>query len=82
MKKEKIDITEDFGFSFIDDEYEDIKEEKKLEQEKFEELYLLIMKFLDNLSQNPEKKTLSWPDRVEKINLFKKKIDNIKERKN
>lgn len=75
-----IDIEDDFGFSFIDDEVDGIKEEKKLEQEKLEELYTLIMKFLDNLSQNPEKKTLSWPDRVEKIKLFKKRIDSIKER--
>ncbi len=84
--KEIIDF--DFGFSFIDDEIEEVKETAiKLEsahaegqaaiedlQERLNRLYNSITPFLDNLCKNPEKSTIYWPDRVKKIQGYKDKL--------
>jgi hypothetical protein len=89
--KEIIDF--DFGFSFIDDEIEEVKETaNKLETEKAESqaaiedyqerlnrLYNSIVPFLDNLCKNPEKSTIYWPDRVKKIEAYKDKLLSIVE---
>jgi hypothetical protein len=89
--KEIIDF--DFGFSFIDDEIEEVKETaSKLETEKAESqaaiedyqerlnrLYNSITPFLDNLCKNPEKSTIYWPDRVKKIEAYKDKLLSIVE---
>jgi hypothetical protein len=89
--KEIIDF--DFGFSFIDDEIEEVKETaNKLETEKAENqaaiedyqerlnrLYNSIVPFLDNLCKNPEKSTIYWPDRVKKIEAYKDKLLSIVE---
>jgi hypothetical protein len=91
--KEIIDF--DFGFSFIDDEIEEVKETaNKLETEKAESqaaiedyqerlnrLYNSITPFLDNLCKNPEKSTIYWPDRVKKIEAYKDKLLSIVEGK-
>jgi hypothetical protein len=87
----KIDNIEtfDFGFSFADENYEEISE-KQQEQlhsaEKIEDLqrrlnllHQSIIPFLDNLCKNPEKSTILWPNRVEKIESFKKKLKRIVE---
>lgn len=89
MKKEYEDLSSfDFGFSFIDDEIEEVKQNaSKLEvaqadyQATIEELnnrlnamYKSIVPFLDNLCKNPEKSTIYWPDRVKKIQAYKKKL--------
>jgi hypothetical protein len=87
--KEIIDF--DFGFSFIDDEIEEVKETAiKLEsahasdqaaiedlQERLNRLYNAITPFLDNLCKNPEKSTIYWPDRVKKIEAYKDKLLSI-----
>lgn len=89
--KEIIDF--DFGFSFIDDEIEEVKETaSKLEtakaedqaaiqdlQERLNRLYNSITPFLDNLCKNPEKSTIYWPDRVNKIAAYKDKLLSIVE---
>ena len=89
--KEIIDF--DFGFSFIDDEIEEVKETaSKLEtakaedqaaiqdlQERLNRLYNSITPFLDNLCKNPEKSTIYWPDRVKKIEAYKDKLLSIVE---
>lgn len=89
--KEIIDF--DFGFSFIDDEIEEVKETaSKLEtakaedqaaiedlQERLNRLYNSITPFLDNLCKNPEKSTIYWPDRVTKITAYKDKLLSIVE---
>lgn len=89
--KEIIDF--DFGFSFIDDEIEEVKETAhKLETEKAESqaaiedyqerlnrLYNSITPFLDNLCKNSEKSTIYWPDRVKKIEAYKDKLLSIVE---
>ena len=89
--KEIIDF--DFGFSFIDDEIEEVKETAiKLEsahaegqaaiedlQERLNRLYNAITPFLDNLCKNSEKSTIYWPDRVKKIEAYKDKLLSIVE---
>ena len=89
--KEIIDF--DFGFSFIDDEIEEVKQtaiqaESTIAdtqaaaadlQERLNRLYNSITPFLDNLCNNPEKSTIYWPDRVTKIQAYKEKLLSIVE---
>lgn len=93
MKKESKEIDFDFGFSFIDEEIEAIKEtNKKLDgdytstaetardlEKRLERLFQSIEPFLDNLCKDPEKSTIYWPNRVEKIQNYKKKLKSIAE---
>jgi hypothetical protein len=96
MKKNPDSIEEfDFGFSFVDEDYEDIKEvSDKLQKEytnsqehvedllnRVDLLYRSILPFLDNLCKNPEKSTILWPNRVEKIEKFKMRLQQIAEGK-
>jgi len=81
----------DFGFSFVDEEYDKVKEvnanlEKEYSssvshvedlQNRLDEIYGSIEFFLDNLCKNPEKSTIHWPNRVEKIQAFKKKLETL-----
>lgn len=82
----------DFGFSFADEEVEEVKENLtsiiRNDQQKIEELenrmnllYKSILPFLDNLCKNPEKSTIQWPNRVEKIQEYKQKLKSIVEGK-
>lgn len=97
MKKTTDPIEEfDFGFSFVDEEYEEVKEaSNKLQTEytstigqvedlqtRVDLLYRSILPFLDNLCKNPEKTTILWPNRVEKIEQFKKRLRQIAEGSN
>ena len=91
MKKEHEVDNFDFGFSFVDEDYEEVKEvNTKLTQDvstsqvkvddletRLEQLYNAIVPFLDNLCKNPEKSTILWPNRVEKIQAYKKKLEAI-----
>ena len=91
MKKEQDVDNFDFGFSFVDEDYEEVKEvNTKLTQDvstsqvkvgdletRLEQLYNAIVPFLDNLCKNPEKSTILWPNRVEKIQAYKKKLEAI-----
>lgn len=82
----------DFGFSFADEEIEDVKQsfqaESRNDKEKIEDLelrlnllYKSMLPFLDNLCKNPEKSTIQWPNRVEKIQEYKQKLKSIVEGK-
>jgi hypothetical protein len=92
MKKEDKIEDFDFGFSFADEEVEEVKESLtsiiRNDQEKIEDLefrlnllYTSIVPFLDNLCKNPEKSTIHWPNRVEKIQEYKQKLKLIIEGK-
>ena len=92
MKKEDKIEDFDFGFSFADEEVEEVKENLtsiiRNDQQKIEELenrmhllYSSIIPFLDNLCKNPEKSTIHWPNRVEKIQEYKIKLKQIVEGK-
>lgn len=80
----------DFGFSFADEDHEEIQNKLQKEysssQEQVEELqarvdllYRSIIPFLDNLCKNPEKSTIHWPNRVEKIEQYKMRLKQISE---
>lgn len=92
MNKNPDSIEEefDFGFSFADENYEEIKESSEELQEKLTKevedlkrrldlLHNSILPFLDNLCKHPEKTTINWPNRVEKIEQYKKKLQQIVE---
>lgn len=81
----------DFGFSFtneVEDNIAKLEQQHKSKDEIIENLenrinilYETITIFLDNLTKNPEKATIHWPNRVEKINEYKKKLKIIAEGK-
>jgi uncharacterized coiled-coil protein SlyX len=96
MKKEYEDLSNfDFGFSFIDDEVEAVKQTAdELANavannqaivddltDRLNTMYNSIVPFLDNLCKNPDKSTIYWPDRVKKIEAYKKKLLSIVEGK-
>jgi hypothetical protein len=84
--------TDDFGFSLVSETelkaYEEILKERleqtssavvQTEQEyknKIDGLMAMIMPLLNNLSQDPQKEYILWPNRVEKIEAFKTKLVN------
>lgn len=83
-----IDIAFDFGFSLVgESEIEAIQvlEEraKKTEssildtQNKLESMYSMIVPLLDNLMADSEKTYIHWPNRKEKLQLFKQKLRMI-----
>lgn len=41
-------------------------------------LYQAVIPLLENLSTNPEKEHIYWPNRLESVNKFRDKILNIK----
>lgn len=94
MKKEYENLSEfDFGFSFIDDEINEDKQRLESEiqvnqetaaelQQRLNSLFNAVEPFLDNLCKNPEKSTIYWPDRVDKIKQYKKNLKQIVEGNN
>jgi hypothetical protein len=66
----------DFGFTSIDDIEKTPDSDQRLQL-----MYDTIIPLLDNLCHNPDKPTIHWPNRVEKITEFKEKLKNILEGK-
>jgi len=82
----------DFGFSLVSEEELKKQEEllrKQVEEQsiivektsteltdKLHGLRNMIMPLLVNLSKDPDKNYIFWPERAEKIQAFIKKIDN------
>ena len=96
MSNKDVDTIEDFdfGFSFTDETEQakaqvqnltdDLKNQRsELEdlQYRLEKLYNAITPFLDNLCRDPDKPTIHWPNRVEKIQDYKTKLKTIVEGK-
>jgi hypothetical protein len=90
MKNENNIDDNDFGFSFADEpltppipEKVIVVDQSKIDdlQNRLNLLHSSIVPFLDNLCKNPEKSTILWPNRVEKIEEYKKKLRNIVEGK-
>lgn len=65
----------DFGFSFVDST--ELTAEIDTATEKLEKLRAMILPFLKNLKQNPEKDIIKWngKDRIKKIDEFIGKIN-------
>ena len=91
MKKSFEPFEDDFGFSFVDEDFEQVKSQvtelentTKSDKEKIEELtsrlnamFNSVNPFLENLKKNPEKTTIYWPNRTEKIGAFQDKLKTL-----
>ncbi len=96
MKKEDKIEEFDFGFSFTDEDiFETQDKVEKLQsavstdkqtiedlEQRLNMLFNAVVPFLDNLCKNPEKSTIHWPNRVQKIQEYKSKLKSIAEGKN
>jgi hypothetical protein len=86
QKKQQDRIEDfDFGFSFDDDvasikqEHETLECQVQILEKRLERMYDAIVPFLNNLCKNPDKPTIHWPNRVEKIEQYKKRLERILE---
>ncbi len=92
MLNKQVDDIEnfDFGFSFTDEAETSKSQVQNLSadlnthknqveelQNRLQKLYDAIVPFLDNLSKDPHKPDIHWPDRAEKIQAYKKKLQQI-----
>lgn len=78
------DNTEDdFGFTAISDtelKAGEIKVKTDVEskyRQQLSDIKKAIYPFINNLSKDPEKTTLLWPNRAEKMTEFKEKLDKL-----
>lgn len=84
----------DFGFSFVDDvnnvqqQVDHLETVRQTDQQEIEdlknrliELHKAILPLLDNLCKDPDKPSIHWPDRVPKIEAYRKKLQKIVEGK-
>jgi len=71
----KLDLNEDDDFGFTMVTAEDLAQPEA--QAKLEMLRDMIMPLLNNLKKNPEKEIIHWPNRVEKIDGFIKKMNKL-----
>jgi len=87
----KLNENDDFGFSLVSEDelkaHEDLLRRKIEEQtevvqkteaelkDKLDGLRDMIMPLLINLSKDPDKSYIFWPDRVKKIEKFIKKVN-------
>ena len=92
MKEETKLEDFDFGFTMMDEDALDAVQEARQEvqntsselqeqvddwKSRTETLYRMVLPLLKNLATNPEKDYIYWPDRVEKIQQFKDKLDEV-----
>lgn len=91
-KKEVTEIDDEFdwGFSVVDEDElpstsaalqdaESLREELQCWETKAWKIYEMIQPLLKNLSQNPEKDYILWPNRIEKIEQFNEKMRSVLE---
>lgn len=80
-------FEEDFGFSTVDteeimsynqSEIDSLRAENEDLQSRLAKMHTAINKLLSNLSKNPEQELIKWPNRLQKINEFKQKLDRIR----
>lgn len=68
-------MDDDFGFTLVSEKELNSGQDQLNSQ--LQQLYNAILPLLKNLQANPDKEYILWPNRTEKINLFKQKIDDI-----
>lgn len=82
------DFDFDFGFSAVtEDELKAVQEASQqvesatqstlVLEDKINSLYNMIMPLLNNLAKNPEKDYIYWPNRLDKIEQFRDKLDEV-----
>jgi hypothetical protein len=64
---------DDFGFSLVSEE--ELNADKRNVTNKLKGIRAMVMPLLKNLMKNPDKEYIYWPDRVNKIEDFIKKMD-------
>lgn len=79
-----LDLDDDFDFGFSSVTAGELFSEKDHEvedaQTKVERIYNAIMPLLDNLTKGAEDSPyIHWPNRIEKIEAFKKILKDIKD---
>lgn len=76
MKDKVLDIDEsnDFGFSFMDGSELPTENDLIDLQNRLKELRKMFLPLLKNLSKNPDKDMIKWPNRKE---LLDKQIDRL-----
>lgn len=78
----------DFGFSLVDENELDAVQQAYSQasaasgtaeqiQAKLDALYNMVMPLLNNLQKNPEKEYIYWPNRVDKIEEFRDKLQSV-----
>ena len=76
-----IDLDEDFDFGFTtvsEDVFLQAEASVQEGQAKAETMYKLILPLLNNLAKDADKNAyIHWPNRKEKIEAFKKKLQSI-----
>lgn len=76
-----IDFDEDFDFGFTtvsEDVFIEAEESALEAQQKAERMYKLILPLLNNLAKDADKNAyIHWPNRKEKIEAFKKKLQTL-----
>ena len=88
MKNSETILDFDFGFSAVsEDELESVQVAQKQSEQltaqletidnKAELLHAAIIPLLNNLKANPEKDYIYWPNRVEKLEAFAEKLNEI-----
>ena len=88
MANIKLDESFDFGFSIVDEgELEVLQEaqdtittvsaEAATLEERLNKLYNMMMPLLNNLAKNPDKNYIYWPDRLNKIEQFRDRLDKV-----
>jgi uncharacterized protein Yka (UPF0111/DUF47 family) len=82
------DFDFDFGFTAVTEEELEVVQKQaaavestthNLEalQDKIDTLYNMFQPLLNNLKKNPEKDYIYWPNRMDKIELFSDKLDEV-----
>lgn len=88
--KMQINDDFDFGFSLVDEnELEVVQQAQQAvastskeaiaTANKVDKLYNMIMPLLNNLSKNPEKEYIYWPNRISKIEAFRDRLREVYE---
>jgi hypothetical protein len=88
MANIKLDESFDFGFSIVDEgELEVLQEaqdtittvsaEAATLEARLDTLYNMMMPLLNNLAKNPDKNYIYWPDRLNKIEQFRDRLDKV-----
>lgn len=93
MTKKLMDLDFDFGFSAVTEgelkQYEN-QQLKDLSQqvtsssavastykERLETMYNMVVPLINNLSKDPQKEYILWPNRDKKLSDFKNKLDQL-----
>lgn len=67
----------DFGFSVVDESELEVSKQASDTSAKLQKMYKMVLPLLNNLAKNPEKDYIHWPNRIKKIEEFKKKLQEI-----